>query len=94
MEILKLIIRDYGPSIAACCLMLYLCFFTKKSVNGNEKKLKDDLATVIRENAELKVKLKEYTAKLDKKVDDLKIEVSQLMEEADRYVTDNEELKD
>ena len=57
MEVFKFILTNYGPAVAACCLMVYLCFFTKKSISGDEKKLKNDLAQVLRENAELKVQL-------------------------------------
>lgn len=93
MEIFKFILTNYGPAVAACFLMIYLCFFIKKQLNGNEQKLKDSLASVLRENAELKVQLKEQTAKLNKKVEELNIIVGELMEEAEKDVRDNEEAK-
>ena len=89
MEIFKFILTNYGPVVASVILMIYLCFFTKKEVNGNEKKLKDDLATVIRENAELKVQLTKAMKEINKKVEDLNIEVGQIMEEADKNVRDD-----
>ena len=90
MEIFKFILTNYGPVVASVVLMIYLCFFTKKEVNGNEKKLKDDLATVIRENAELKVQLTKAMKELNKKVEDLNIEVGQIMEEVDKNEPSNE----
>ena len=90
MEIFKFILTNYGPVVASVVLMIYLCFFTKKEVNGNEKKLKDDLATVIRENAELKVQLTKAMKELNKKVEDLNVEVGQLMEEVDKDEPNNE----
>ena len=90
MEVLKFILANYGTAVAAVFVIVYLCFFIKKSVNGNEKKLKDDLATVLRENAELKVQLKKSMAELNKKVDDLNVEVGHLMEESERYESNNE----
>lgn len=90
MEIFKFILTNYGPVVACVVLMIYLCFFTKKEVNGNEKKLKDDLATLIRENAELKVQLTKTMKELNKKVEDLNIEVSQIMEEVDKNEPSNE----
>lgn len=90
MEIFKFILTNYGPVVASVVLMIYLCFFTKEEVNGNEKKLKDDLATVIRENAELKVQLKKAMKELNKKVEDLNIEVGQIMEEVEKNEPSNE----
>lgn len=90
MEIFKFILTNYGPVVASVVLMIYLCFFTKKEVNGNEKKLKDDLATVIRENAELKVQLTKAMKELNKKVEDLNIEVGQIMEEVEKNEPSNE----
>lgn len=90
MEIIKFILTNYGPAIASVCVMVYLCFFTKASINGNEQKLKDDLATVIRENAELKVQLKKAMTELNKKVEDLNVQVGELMEESDSNVSNNE----
>lgn len=89
MEIFKFILTNYGPAITACCLMVYLCFFTKKSINGNEKKLKDDITCLIRENAELKVQLNKAMAELNKKVEDLNVEVGQLMEESEKDESNN-----
>lgn len=91
MEIFKFILANYGPAVAACCLMVYLCFFTKNSVSKDEKKLKDDLAMTLRENAELKVQLNKAMAKLNEKVDDLNTQVNQLLEESEEDESNNSE---
>ena len=90
MEIFKFILTTYGPTVAAVIIMIYLCFFTKKEMNGNEKQLKDQLSSVLRENAELKVQVNKAMAELNKKVDDLNVEVGQLMEEADNNESNND----
>lgn len=97
MEILKFIIKTYGPVIASVVLMVYLCFFTKKEVNGNEKQLKDDLATVLRENAELKVQLKENTKfareqieKANKKIDELEEQIDSIIERSEENESNND----
>lgn len=89
MEIFKFILVNYGPAVAASCLMIYLCFFTKSAVSKDEKKLKDDLAMTLRENAELKVELNKAMAELNRKVEKLNVEVGQLMEESEEDVTNN-----
>lgn len=89
MEIFKFILVNYGPAVAAACLMIYLCFFTKSAVSKDEKKLKDDLAMTLRENAELKVELNKAMAELNRKVEKLNVEVGQLMEESEEDVTNN-----
>ena len=81
MEIFKFILTNYGPVVAAVCLMVYLCFFVKKSINGNEQQLKDDLSTLIRENAELKVQLKKAMSELNNKVETLNNKVNEIMED-------------
>lgn len=97
MEILKFIIKTYGPVVASVVLMVYLCFFTKKEVNGNEKQLKDDLATVLRENAELKVQLKENTKfareqieKANKKIDELEEQIDSIIERSEENESNND----
>ena len=35
MEVFKFILTNYGPVVASVCLMVYLCFFVKKIMNGN-----------------------------------------------------------
>lgn len=101
MEIFKFILTNYGPVVASVCLMVYLCFFVKKSINGNEQKLKDDLATLIRENAELKVQLnktlelaKDTTKKLENKVIELEEQLDGLIKESEKDEPNNEEPKD
>ena len=89
MEVFKFILTNYGPAVAACCLMIYLCFFTKNSVSKDEKKLKDDLAMTLRENAELKVELKKAMAELNRKVESLNIEVGHLLEESEDNESNN-----
>ena len=89
MEVFKFILTNYGPAVAACCLMIYLCFFTKNSVSKDEKKLKDDLAMTLRENAELKVELKKAMAELNRKVEDLNVEVGHLLEESEGNESNN-----
>lgn len=98
MEVFKFILTNYGPVVASVFLMVYLCFFVKKSVNGNEKKLKDDISTLIRENAELKKQLKENqkimnegVLKLNAKVDELNEELDRICEGVEEDVRDNEE---
>lgn len=83
MEVFKFILTNYGPAIASCCLMVYLCFFTKKEVSKDEKKLKDDLAMTLRENAELKEQLKKAMGKLNEKVEELNEKVNDLIEESE-----------
>ena len=97
MEIFKFILTNYGPVVASVCLMVYLCFFVKKSINGNEQKLKDDLATLIRENAELKVQLnktlelaKDTTKKLGNKVIELEEQIDNLIKESEKDEPNNE----
>lgn len=89
MEVFKFILTNYGPAVAACCLMIYLCFFTKNSVSKDEKKLKDDLAMTLRENAELKVELKKAMAELNRKVESLNVEVGHLLEESEDNESNN-----
>lgn len=89
MEVFKFILTNYGPAVAACCLMIYLCFFTKNTVKNDEKKLKDDLAMTLRENAELKVELKKAMAELNRKVESLNVEVGHLIEESEDNVNNN-----
>ena len=89
MEVFKFILTNYGPAVAACCLMVYLCFFTKKSISGDEKKLKNDLAQVLRENAELKVQLNKAMDKVNEKVDSLNTKVNELLEESEEDEPNN-----
>jgi len=98
MEIFKFILTNYGPVVASVFLMVYLCFFVKKAVNGNEKKLKDDISTLIRENAELKKALKENqklmnegVQKLNTKVEELNEQLDHICEVGEEDVRDNEE---
>ncbi len=98
MEIFKFILTNYGPVVASVFLMVYLCFFVKKAVNGNEKKLKDDISTLIRENAELKKALKENqklmnegVQKLNTKVEELNEQLDHIYEVGEEDVRDNEE---
>lgn len=97
MEILKFILTNYGPVAASVCLMVYLCFFVKKSINGNEQKLKDDISTLLRENAELKVQLKksleiskDTVQKLENKVIELEEQIDNLIKESEKDEPNNE----
>lgn len=101
MEVFKFILTNYGPVVAAVCLMVYLCFFVKKSVNGNEQKLKDDLSTLIRENAQLKVELKKSQELLNKglekvndKVIELEGQLDGLIKESEKNEPNNERTQD
>ena len=95
MEFFKFILTNYGPAIASVCIMIYLCFFTKKSINGNEQKLKDDLSQLIHENAELKVQLKKAMTELNSKVETLNKTVNEIIEdEGGTDERDNKEFKD
>ena len=96
MEVFKFILTNYGPVIASVVLMVYLCFFTKKTMNGEEKKLKDDLAMTLRENAELKVELKKVHETMNKavqvaneKYEELSEQIDLLIEESEEDVQDN-----
>ena len=96
MEVFKFILTNYGPVIASVVLMVYLCFFTKKTMNGEEKKLKDDLAMTLRENAELKVELKKVHETMNKavqvaneKYEELREQIDLLIEESEEDVQDN-----
>lgn len=92
-EVFKFIIKNYGPAIASCILMIYLCFFVKKSVNGNEQKLKDDIAMLLRENAELKAQLKkdkEITGKALQIANDKYEELSEQVDQLVKASEDNE----
>lgn len=98
MEVFNFILTNYGPVVASVCLMIYLCFFIKKAVNGNEKKLKDDISTLIRENAELKKELKksqkimnEGIQYLNNKVEELNEQLDHICEGVEEDVRDNEE---
>ena len=101
MEVFKFILTNYGPVVASVCLMVYLCFFVKKIMNGNEQKLKDSICTLLRENAELKVELKKSQELLNKglekvndKVNELEEQIDGLIEESEKDEPSNEELKD
>ena len=104
MEVIKYILTNYGPVFTVVVLMVYLCVFVTRSVNGNEQKLKDDLATLIRENAQLKVELKKSQELLNKglekvnnKVIELEEQLDGLIEESEKYEPNkpnNEEPKD
>ena len=101
MEVFKFILTNYGPVVASVCLMVYLCFFVKKIMNGNEQKLKDSICTLLRENAELKVELKKSQELLNKglekvndKVNELEEQIDGLIEESEKDEPSNEEPKD
>ena len=101
MEVFKFILVNYGPVVASVFLMVYLCFFVKKNINGNEQKLKQDIATLLRENAELKVQLKKSQEllnqgmeKVNKKVLELEEQIDGLIKESEVDEPNNEELKD
>ena len=64
---------------------------TKKEMNGNEQKLKQDISTLIRENAELKVQIKKSQELLNKGVDKLNEKVNDLEEQLDLIVKESEE---
>lgn len=91
MEVFKFILTNYGPVVASVFLMVYLCFFVKKAVNGNEKKLKDDISTLIRENAELKKALKENQKLMNEGVQKLNTKVEELNEQIDHICEVGEE---
>lgn len=91
MEVFKFILTNYGPVIASVVLMVYLCFFTKKAVNGEEKKLKDDLAMTLRENAELKVELKKAHETMNKAVQVANEKYEELSEQIDLLIKESEE---
>lgn len=101
MEVFKFILVNYGPVVASVFLMVYLCFFVKKNINGNEQKLKQDIATLLRENAELKVQLKKSQEllnqgmeKVNKKVLELEEQIDGLIKESEVDEPNNEEPKD
>ena len=91
MEVFKFILTNYGPVIASVVLMVYLCFFTKKTMNGEEKKLKDDLAMTLRENAELKVELKKVHETMNKAVQVANEKCEELSEQIDLLIKESEE---
>ena len=90
MEVFKFILTNYGPVVASVCLMVYLCFFTKKSINGNEQKLKDSISTLLRENAELKVELKKSQELLNKGLEQVNGKVKELEEQIDGFIEESE----
>ena len=101
MEVFKFILVNYGPVVASVFLMVYLCFFVKKNINGNEQKLKQDIATLLRENAELKVQLKKSQEllnqgmeKVNKKVLELEEQIDGLIKESEVNESNNEGPKD
>lgn len=70
-EALKYILLSCGPCVTAVGIIVYLMFWFKGFFKGDEKKLKDSLSRVLRENAELKMELKKtqkQTAELLDKV--------------------------
>lgn len=91
MEVIKYILTNYGPVFTVVVLMIYLCVFVTRSVNGNEQKLKDDLATLIRENAELKVELKKSRELLDTGLKQATDKVKELEEQLDGLIKESEE---
>lgn len=91
MEVLKFILTNYGPAVCSVFLMVYVCFFTKKQMNGNEQKLKQDISTLIKENAELKVQIKKSQELLNKGVDKLNEKINDLEEQLDLIVKESEE---
>lgn len=91
MEVFKFILTNYGPVVASVCLMVYLCFFTKKNINGNEQKLKDSICTLLRENAELKVELKKSQELLNKGLEKVNDKVKELEEQLDGLIKESEE---
>lgn len=91
MEIFKFILVNYGPVVCSVCLMVYLCFFVKESINKDEQKLKDSLSTLLRENAELKVELKKSRELLDKGLKEATDKVKELEEQLDGLIKESEE---
>ena len=90
MEVLRFIIKNYGPAIASVIVMVYLCFFTKKSIGMNEQDLKDSIVSLLRENAELKVHLKDTTKLANETIDKLKDKVNDLEEQIDALIERSE----
>lgn len=90
MEVFKFILTNYGPVVASVCLMVYLCFFVKKNINGNEQKLKDSICTLLRENAELKVELKKSQELLNKGLEKVNDKVKELEEQIDGFIEESE----
>lgn len=91
MEVFKYILINYGPVFTVVFLMIYLCYFVTRLVNGNEQKLKDDLATLIRENAQLKVELKKSQELLNKGLEKVNDKVIELEEQLDGLIKESEE---
>lgn len=91
LEVFKFILKNYGPAITCVVVMIYLCFFTKKSVNGNEQKLKDNIAMLIRENAELKMEIKKGKEIADKAVEIANKKYEELSEQVDQLVKASED---
>ena len=101
MEVLRFIIKNYGPAIASVIVMVYLCFFTKKSIGMDEQGLKDSVVSLLRENAELKVCLKETNKltketieKLKNKVEELEEQIDALIERSESNEPNNERIED
>lgn len=90
METIKFIIVNYGPTIVAVGLMIYLCFFTNKNMNGNEQKLKESICTLIRENAELKVELKKCYKVIDEQIQKATDKIHELEEQLDGLIKESE----
>ncbi len=90
MEVFKFILTNYGPVVASVFLMVYLCFFTKKNINGNGVNLKDSICTLLRENAELKVELKKSQELLNKKLEKVNDKVKELEEQLDGLIKESE----
>ncbi len=91
MEVFKFILTNYGPVVCAVCLMVYLCFFMKKSINGNEKNLKDSIVSLLRENASLKKELVEQKKLMNDTVKKLNEKIEELDEQLETIIEGSEE---
>ena len=98
MEVFKYILINYGPVVCACWIMIYLCFFVMRAINGNEKQLKDSIVNLLRENASLKKELreqqkmlKETMEKINNKVEELNEQIDHIVEGSEDNVGSNEE---
>lgn len=79
-EVLKYILLTCGPAVFSVGIVVYMFFWFKGFLHTDEKKLKDSLSMVLRENAELKKQLKDTQKKMDEYVDKLGAFIEELEE--------------
>lgn len=79
-EIIKYILLTCGPCVTAVGIIVYLMFWFKGFFKGDEKKLKDSLSRVLRENAELKMELQKQRQQTKELIDKVSAFIDEIEE--------------